>query len=79
MQVTNADRVFEYLDARGVKARWLADQLGVHESVVSRIRHGRRPVPSWFVERVPDVLGQPRDVLFPELSDTTPERDAAAA
>lgn len=54
----------EYLRARGVKQRWLADQVGVHEMQVSRWVRGISPISDEHAARVALVLGVPRSFLF---------------
>lgn len=63
--------VAEVLREQGRSQRWLARQLGIHESLLSRILHHRYPLRPWFIERCCDALSLPESVLFP-LVQTLP-------
>ena len=49
---------------RGLKQRWLAEQLGVHESMLSKWLSGNRPLPREMAERIAEVLAVPVTEFF---------------
>lgn len=55
-------RLFQIADARGIRYKWIAGQLGYTPEYLSRIKHGDEPVTDEFQRRV--------CVLFPDI---TPE------
>lgn len=64
-------KLFEILEAQGRRQDWLAEQIGCSQSLVSKIKYGQRPIPTWFAERAAAVMGLPESVLFfgPEVTD----------
>jgi transcriptional regulator with XRE-family HTH domain len=52
-------RLGELLQERGGGGRWVAAQLGVHESAVSRWAQGHRPIPEAHIEQVAELLNVP--------------------
>lgn len=72
----------KFLRDSGRKQRWLAEQIGTHESLVSEWVNGRRTISERRARQVAAVLGVPFYLLFPVAnaseSDTEkPERSAA--
>ncbi len=56
------------LESQGRHQRWLARQIGVSESHLSRVIAGERPLPQSQAEQVARVLAIPLFLIF-ELSD----------
>jgi transcriptional regulator with XRE-family HTH domain len=54
----------ETLDAQGRKARWLASEVGVSESLISKIGKGIRLADEPLAERIAKTLGVPFSMLF---------------
>jgi plasmid maintenance system antidote protein VapI len=50
--------------AQGRKKRWLAAQVGVHESLIGKLIAGQRSASQQTAERISAVLGLPIGVLF---------------
>lgn len=59
-------RLFAVLDERGISHRWLARQIGLHESTLSLINKGKRSIPPRIIPDVVRVLQLPESVLFYE-------------
>lgn len=57
--------IFETLEKRGQSQRWLAKHLGIHESLLTHYKAGRRPVPDDVLRRSADLLGLPESVVVP--------------
>jgi len=55
--------IAQTLRAQGRTQRWLAAQLGVSESLLSRYLHGHRPMPAHVVRRAAAGLGVPEPFL----------------
>lgn len=68
------------LDAQGRKKRWLAAQVGVHESLIGHMVTGRRSASEDLAKRISDTLGLPLFLLFEfhEQSETIRSTEAAA-
>jgi transcriptional regulator with XRE-family HTH domain len=68
------------LEKQGRKRRWLADQVGVSESLISHVLAGRHTVDRGQGERIAATLGVPFFVLFAlrERSDNNPSPEEAA-
>jgi len=49
--------IFDYMDAKGIRYSWLAKQLDISTSRLSRIKKGERPAPKGFVASALTVLG----------------------
>lgn len=49
--------------AQGRTQRWLADQLGIHETVLSKYANGHRPMSDELVREIARILGVPEDML----------------
>lgn len=52
------------LDGQGRKRRWLAAQVGVSESLISKVIAGERTLAQTTAERIAVVLGLPLFLLF---------------
>lgn len=63
-----SDRVAATLEFQGRSQRWLARQLGVHESYVSKVLKGERPMPEAWRSQIANALGLHPDVLFLDSS-----------
>ncbi|HEX9704438.1 MAG TPA: helix-turn-helix transcriptional regulator [Gemmatimonadales bacterium] len=63
-------RLGELLQDQGRGGRWVAAQLGVHESVVSRWAQGHRPIPEARVAQLAALL----DVLPEALRESEEAR-----
>jgi transcriptional regulator with XRE-family HTH domain len=63
-------RLFEILDARGIKRRWFARQVGIHESTLSRIEKGKRAIPPRLMPAAARILQVPESMLFYDENDT---------
>ena len=48
--------LFAYMDRRGIKRTWLADQLGISRQRLCHYEHFGRRAPEWFVQRACDAL-----------------------
>ena len=55
------------LDARGIRRRWLAEQLGVSPAYVSRLLSGERRWTRELRAEAARVLMLPEDVLFARI------------
>lgn len=51
------DQVFEYMESKGIRQQWLADQLGVHKSLLSKYKSGERVPPADLVIRAARLFG----------------------
>ena len=60
----DSSRLFAMMDAQGRRDGWLAEQVGVSKSLVSRIRSGERFADERFAERAARVLQVPLRLLF---------------
>jgi len=61
----------EYVRARGIKIRWIADQLGVPHSVISDVlarKKGPKATRRWGPQ-IARLLGVPVRELFPDLEE----------
>jgi transcriptional regulator with XRE-family HTH domain len=67
-----ADRLAATLEGRGIKQRWLAEQLGIHESIVSDWTNGRRTLSESRARQVAKVIGIPFIVLFGDTKVSIP-------
>jgi transcriptional regulator with XRE-family HTH domain len=74
---TNLEAV---LATQGRTRRWLADRLGVSESLVSKVLAGKKTVGREQGEVIADAVGVPFDLLFElrerSVIDTNPEQTA---
>lgn len=65
-------RLFQIADARGIRYKWIAGQLGYTPEYLSRIKHGDEPVTDEFQRRVcvlfPDVA--PEELFFVDGGST---------
>lgn len=57
------------LDSQGRKGRWLAGQVGISESSISRLISGKQTVDEGVAKQIALILGSPFFVLF-EYADT---------
>ena len=71
----DGSKLSEVLDTQGRSVRWLAAQIGYHESTLSRMINGSQPFTRKAAEAVAPVLGIP--VSFLEADDATPEPEPA--
>lgn len=62
---TNTDTLFAYLEDRGIRQTWLAEQLGMSYAYLTHIKTGRRAMPADFPEKASAALGLPVFLLFP--------------
>lgn len=53
-------------DVRGIKYRWLAQQLGMSEGHFNHIEAGRRVPREGYYEDAARILGIPVDIIRPE-------------
>jgi transcriptional regulator with XRE-family HTH domain len=67
-------QIKKFCDARGIKYRWIAGQLGMSEGHFNHIEAGRRTPREGYYEDAARILGVPIDSLRPE-----PEPVAATA
>lgn len=63
------------LKTQGRKARWLAEKVGVHESLLSKAMKGQRTINAETAAKIADLLGVPFFVLWrsPDGDNMTPE------
>lgn len=66
----DATLLTQFLRDQGRKQRWLADRLGVHESLVSEWVNGRRTISEHRARQIATVLGVPFYLLFPVTKET---------
>jgi plasmid maintenance system antidote protein VapI len=66
----DASLLARYLHDQGRKQRWLAEQVGVHESLVSEWINGRRTLSELRAKQVARVLGVPFYLLFNVTEET---------
>lgn len=55
--------IFERMDEKGIRYTWLADKLGVHRSVLTHMKHGRRQMPAEMVAEAFELLDIPTAML----------------
>ncbi len=60
----DATRLAQVLRDQGRKQRWLAEQIGTHESLVSEWVNGRRSISEARGRQIADALGIPFYLLF---------------
>ncbi len=58
------NRIGPVLREQGRKQRWLADRVGVHESIVSDWVKGKRTVDAHRAGLIAEILGVPFSLLF---------------
>ncbi len=58
--------IFDTLASRGQSQRWLARNLGIHESLLCHYKSGRRVAPDATFRRAADLLGLPASVVASE-------------
>lgn len=56
------------LSSQGRKGRWLASQVGVSESSISRLMSGKQTVDETVAQKIALILGVPFFVLFESAS-----------
>lgn len=61
----DATLLAQVLRDQGRKQRWLAAEIGTHESLVSEWVNGRRTISEHRARQVAEVLGMPFYLLFP--------------
>lgn len=59
------------IDARGIRLAWIADQLGVDPSTVTRWRSGERALPPARLQQISSLLAR-LGVTPDELQEPTP-------
>ena len=62
-------RLKDVVDEKGLKVVWIAKRIGLSRQIVSEIMNGwasERTVRKWG-PRIAEVVGEPVEVLFPEL------------
>ena len=59
-----ATNLAEVIAAQGRRRNWLAERVGVSESLISKIVAGTKTADRVLGERIADVLGVPFGVLF---------------
>lgn len=64
------DYVFAALEAQGRTQQWLATQLGIHKSLLTHYKSGRRSAPEPIVRRACELLGLP--YVFPSGTSSSP-------
>lgn len=64
----HATNLGSVLTAQGRRYDWLADQIGVHKSLVTHLLKGRRTVDLETATKIADILQTPLFLLF-ELSN----------
>lgn len=69
----------EFIKARGIKQRWLADQVDVNEMQVSRWVRGISTITEVHAQRVASVLGVPMTIIFPVPFGTDSDSESEAA
>ncbi len=52
---------------RGLRAYWLAGQLGISQSTLSEVIAGRRKPSAELRARIAEILGEPEEVLFERM------------
>jgi predicted transcriptional regulator len=55
-QVVIAKGLSKYREKHGIKANFLAKELGISTSFLCSIEKGRRPVPSHLIEKIQSIL-----------------------
>lgn len=60
----DSTNLFALMDIQGRRDGWLAAQVGVSRSLVSRIRSGERYADDDFAEKAARVLQAPKSLLF---------------
>lgn len=73
------DVIFDTLEAQGRTQQWLARQLGVHRSVLTHYKSGRRQMPEAMVLRSAELLGLPESIVHhaPLAASPSQKRNAA--
>ncbi len=69
----------EVLVSEGRKARWLAEQLGVSESHLSRVVNRERKTTGLLAKKVADILNRPLFLLFELTEESELETSERAA
>jgi plasmid maintenance system antidote protein VapI len=60
----SAPRLRETLRQQGRSGRWLARQVGIHESQLSRSYTGKQPLPESVAGRIASLIGVEFSMLF---------------
>lgn len=60
----NVVEIKDYLTSRGLKYKWLANQIGISESYMSLLISGKRNWNQNFIEKTADVLDIQTDRLL---------------
>ncbi len=63
---TTPNNVEALLAARGSSKRWLAKQLGMHETQLNKYLSGALPAPAGLYDRIAKVLQVPLSFVAPE-------------
>jgi transcriptional regulator with XRE-family HTH domain len=73
------DFVFQTLQAQGRTQRWLARQLGIDPSLLTKYKSGARVAPEHVVRRSCELLGLPYSAaLYPSGNISSPAGRSAA-
>jgi len=64
--VRSTNTVEAILAARGSSKRWLAKQLGMHDTQLNKYLSGALPAPGGLYDRIARILQVPEDLLKPE-------------
>lgn len=72
------NRVRETLDYQGRHHRWLAEQLGVDKSTLSKVLQGERPMPAGWEDQIAFLLQVPKSVLFFDRTSTKVDKSTTA-
>ncbi len=72
------DRVRAVLEYQGRSQKWLARQLGVSESLVSKVFDGERSMPADWPDKIARSLDTPPSLLFFDAVSGSPDRFAAS-
>ena len=57
------DVIFDTLATQGRSQQWLARQLGIHRSLLTHYKAGRRQMPEALVRRSAELLGLPVSIV----------------
>lgn len=74
-----ANEIDRLLAEEGRKSRWLANQVGISESHLSRIVSGERRISESLAKRIAEAIGAPLFLAFEltDVSGTVLERSVA--
>ena len=55
----NPERLHELLEAQGVRGEWVAEQLGIDQSYISKLRYGDKPLTDSLVAKLARLFRVP--------------------